>query len=97
MNDAKGERIMEKYYIGVIEEKYGEFEVQQSLLVRLPADIDPDKYMEQYNRDWYGQECTSHDEDHDGWIENDFMMHRAGKVTEISEACFNELNEKGAL
>ena len=53
-----------KYYIGVIEEKYGEFKVKQPLLFSLPES---------------------------------FKMHRAGKVTEISEACFNELNEKGAL
>jgi|TARA_R100000742_G_C4266620_1_gene84730 hypothetical protein len=83
-----------KYYVAHIEERYGEFEVQQAILLCLPEDEDPDKHMENYNRDWYGQEC---EEDENGWVENDSMMHRAGKVTEISEACFNELNEKRAL
>jgi len=88
---------MEKYYIAVIEEKYGEFEVQHSLLLRLPEDVDPDTYMEEYNRDWYGQERTKDDETFDGWIENDFMMHGAGAVIEISKSCFDELAEKQAL
>tara|TARA_R100001443_G_scaffold115398_2_gene133071 strand:- start:376 stop:645 length:270 start_codon:yes stop_codon:yes gene_type:complete len=86
-----------KYYIGVIEEKYGEFEVRQPLLFSLPESFNPNKHLVEYNRDWYGQDCTDADEDENGWIENDFMMHRACKVTEISEACFNELNEKVAL
>tara|TARA_R100000152_G_C6709171_1_gene137096 strand:+ start:508 stop:786 length:279 start_codon:yes stop_codon:yes gene_type:complete len=88
---------MEKYYIAVIDEKYGEFEVYQPLLLRLSEDLDPDTYMEEYNRDWYGQECTKDDEKFDGWIENDFMMHRAGAVIEISKSCFDELAEKSAL
>ena len=86
-----------KFYIALIEERYGEFEVQQSLLMRLSEDVDPDKHMKEYNRDWYGQECTVDDENDDGWIENDWMIHRAGKVTEISESCFDELVEKRAL
>ena len=86
-----------KYYIALIEERYGEFEVQQALLLCLPEDEDPDKHMEECNRDWYGQECTKADEDYDGWIENDFMMHRAGKVTEISKSCFDELVITDAL
>ena len=80
-----------KFYGVTVEEKYGEWEVQQSLLLRLPEDEDPDKYMRYYNLDWYGQECTKADEDYDGWINNDIMKHRAGDWAEISEECFNEL------
>tara|TARA_R100001082_G_C4318976_1_gene140213 strand:+ start:284 stop:601 length:318 start_codon:yes stop_codon:yes gene_type:complete len=86
-----------KFYVAHIEERYGEFEVYQSLLLNLPEDEDPDKYMEEYNRDWYGQECTEADEDEDGWIENDWMMHRAARVAEISESCFDELVKTDAL
>ena len=53
--------------------------------------------MEEYNLDWYGQECTKADEDENGWIENDYMMHRAGSVTEISKGCFDELVKLRAL
>lgn len=88
---------MEKYYIAVIEEKYGEFDVQHSLLFSVPESFNPNKHLEEYNRDWYGQGCTEADEDENGWIENDFMMHRAGKVTEISKSCFDELAETQAL
>ena len=87
----------DKFYIGLIEEQYGEFEVKQSLLLRLPEDEDPDKYMEKYNRDWYGQGRSQDDENEGGWIENDWMMHRAGEVTEISESCFDELFEKADI
>ena len=52
-----------KYYIGVIEEKYGEFEVKQPLLFSLPESFNPNKHMEEYNRDWYGQDCTDADDD----------------------------------
>ena len=86
-----------KYYVAHIEERYGEFEVQEALLLRLPADEDPDKYMEEYNLDWYGQGCTKADEDYGGWIDNDFMMHRAGAVIEISKSCFDELVKTNAL
>lgn len=80
-----------KYYIATIEERYGEFEVKESLLLRLPESFNPNKHMEEYNRDWYGQGCTEADEDESGWIDNDFMKHRAGDLAEISEECFNEL------
>ena len=53
--------------------------------------------FEEYNLDWYGQECTKADEDENGWIENDYMMHRAGSVTEISKGCFDELVKLRAL
>ena len=48
-----------KYYVGNIDEQYGEFEVQQSILFATAGD--PDEVMEEIAKDWYG--LDEHDSD----------------------------------
>ena len=43
-----------KYYVGNIDEQYGEFEVEQSLLFATTKD--PSDVLEEIAKDWYGQD-----------------------------------------
>jgi hypothetical protein len=82
-----------KYYVGKIDEQYGEFEVQQSILFATAGD--PDEIMEVIAKDWYGQD----DHDSTGLPEGMYwncgeMAYGAGRYYEVSKATYDELKDK---
>ena len=81
-----------KYYIGNIDEQYGEFEVQQSILFATAGD--PDEVMEEIAKDWYG--LDEHDSDglREGMYWNYGMAYGAGRCYEVSKATYDELKDK---
>jgi len=81
-----------KYYIGNIDEQYGEFEVQQSILFATAGD--PDEVMEVIAKDWYG--LDEHDSMglREGMYWNDGMAYGAGRHYEVTKATYDELKDK---
>lgn len=82
-----------KYYIGKINEQYGEFEVEVSIL--FSTSKDPIWVLEQIARDWYGQDEHDSTGLPDGMYWNcGEMAYGAGNHHEITATTYNELNEK---
>ena len=81
-----------KYYIGNIDEQYGEFEVEESILFATAGD--PDQLMEEIAKDWYG--LDEHDSDGlpEGMYWNDTMAYGAGRHYEVTKATYDELKDK---
>ena len=82
-----------KYYVGKIDEQYGEFEVEQSILFATTED--PSDILEEIAKDWYGQD----EHDSDGLREGMYwncgeMAYGAGKYYEVSKAVYAELKDK---
>lgn len=82
-----------KHFIGKINEQYGEFEVEESIL--FSTSKDPIDILEQLARDWYGQD----EHDSDGLPEGMYwncgeMAYGAGNHYEITATTYNELKEK---
>ena len=82
-----------KYYIGNIDEQYGEFEVQQSILFATAGD--PDEVMEEIAKDWYGLD----EHDSFGLREGMYwncgeMAYGAGRHYEVTKATYDELKDK---
>jgi len=81
-----------KYYIGNIDEKYGEFEVEQSILFATAGDAD--QLMEQLAKDWYGLDEHNSDGLREGMYWNDTMAYGAGCHYEVTKATYDELKDK---
>lgn len=82
-----------KYYVGNIDEQYGEFEVQQSILFATAGD--PDEIMEVIAKNWYG--LDEHDSDglREGMYWNQFeMAYGAGRHYEVTKSTYDELKDK---
>lgn len=82
-----------KYYVGKIDEQYGEFEVEQSILFATTEN--PSDILEEIAKDWYGQD----EHDSDGLREGMYwncgeMAYGAGNYYEVSEAVYAELKDK---
>ena len=82
-----------KYYVGNIDEQYGEFEVEQSILFATAGD--PDEVMEVIAKEWYGQD----EHDSDGLPEGMYwncgeMAYGAGRHYEVTKATYDELKDK---
>jgi len=81
-----------KYYIGNIDEQYGEFEVEQSILFATAGDAD--QLMEQLAKDWYGLDEHNSDGLREGMYWNDTMAYGAGCHYEVTKATYDELKAK---
>jgi len=81
-----------KYYVGNIDEQYGYFEVEQSILFATAGD--PDEVMEEIAKDWYG--LDEHDSDglREGMYWNEGMAYGAGRYYEVTKATYDELKDK---
>lgn len=85
-----------QYYVGKIDEQYGEFEVEQSILfatTQNPSDI-----LEEIAKDWYGQD----DHDSTGLPEGMYwncgeMAYGAGRYYEVSKATYDELKNNAVF
>lgn len=81
-----------KYYVGNIDEQYGEFEVEQSLLFATTKD--PSDVLEEIAKDWYGQDEHNSDGLPEGMYWNDGMAYGAGRYYEVTKATYDELKDK---
>jgi len=81
-----------KYYIGNIDEQYGEFDVEQSILFATAGDAD--QLMEQLAKDWYGLDEHNSDGLREGMYWNDTMAYGAGCHYEVTKATYDELKAK---
>lgn len=81
-----------KYYIGNIDEQYGEFEVEQSILFATGGN--PDEIMEVIAKDWYGLDEHNSDGLREGMYWNDTMAYGAGDHYEVTKATYDELKDK---
>ena len=81
-----------KYYIGNIDEQYGEFDVEQSILFATAGDAD--QLMEQLAKDWYGLDEHNSDGLREGMYWNDTMAYGAGCHYEVTKATYDELKDK---
>jgi len=82
-----------KYYIGNIDEQYGEFEVEQSFL--FATDGDADQLMEELAKDWYGQDEHDSEGLPEGMYWNHYeMAYGAGRHFEVTKATYDELKDK---
>jgi|VirMetMinimDraft_7_1064189.scaffolds.fasta_scaffold76926_2 hypothetical protein len=84
-----------KYYIGNIDEQYGEFEVEQSFLFATAGDAD--QLMERLAKEWYGAEESELDSEglREGMYWNHFeMAYGAGSHYEVTKATYDELKAK---
>ena len=81
-----------KYYVGNIDEQYGEFEVEQSILFAIAGDAD--QLMERLAKEWYG--LDEHDSCglREGMYWNDTMAYGAGSHYEVTKATYDELKDK---
>src|SRR6056300_871936 len=81
-----------KYYIGHIDEQYGEFEVSESILFQTAAN--PDQVMEAIAKDWFG--LDEHDSEGlpEGMYWNDTMAYGAGLYYEVTKVTYDELKDK---
>ena len=81
-----------KYYVGNIDEQYGEFEVEQSILFATAGDAD--QVMDEIAKDWYG--LDEHDSDGlpKGMYWNGGMAYGAGRHYEVTKATYDELKDK---
>ncbi len=81
-----------KYYIGNIDEQYGEFEVEQTILFATGGN--PSEIMEVIAKDWYG--LDEHDSCglREGMYWNDTMAYGAGSHYEVTKATYDELRDK---
>jgi hypothetical protein len=81
-----------KYYVGNIDEQYGEFEVEQTILFATAGD--PDQLMEEIAKDWYG--LDEHDSEglREGMYWNDTMAYGAGEYYEVTKGTYDELKDK---
>jgi len=82
-----------KYYIGNIDEQYGEFEFEESFL--FATDGDADQLMEKLAKDWYGLD----EHDSDGLPEGMYwncgeVAYGAGRHFEVTKATYDELKAK---
>ena len=81
-----------KYYIGNIDEQYGEFEVEQSILFATAGDAD--QLMERLAKEWYGRDEHNSDGLSEGMYWNDGMAYGAGRHYEVTKATYDELKDK---
>jgi len=81
-----------KYFIGKIQEQYGEFEVEQSILFRTSKD--PTDVLEEIAKDWYGLEKHDSVGLPEGMYWNGEMAYGAGSHHEITAISYNELKDK---
>jgi hypothetical protein len=81
-----------KYYVGNIDEQYGEFEVEQSILFATARD--PDDVMEEIAKDWYGLDHHDSMGLREGMYWNDGMAYGAGRCHEVTKSTYDELKEK---
>ena len=81
-----------KYYIGNIDEQYGEFEVEQTILFATAGD--PAEVMEVIAKEWYG--LDEHDSMGlpEGMYWNEGMEYGAGRHYEVTKATYDELKDK---
>ena len=80
-----------KYYVGNIDEHYGEFEVEQSILFTTTKD--PEDILEEIAKDWYGQDEHNSDGLPEGMYWNDGMAYGAGRHHEVTKATYDELKD----
>tara|TARA_R100000458_G_C8219119_1_gene204052 strand:+ start:424 stop:702 length:279 start_codon:yes stop_codon:yes gene_type:complete len=80
-----------KYFIGKIQEQYGEFKVEQSIL--FCTSKDPTDVLEEIAKDWYG--LDEHDSFGlpEGMYWNDVMAYGAGSHHEITATAYAELKD----
>ena len=81
-----------KYYIGNIDEQYGEFEVEQSILFATAGD--DDQLMERLAKEWYGLDEHKSDGLREGMYWNDNMAYGAGGHYEVTKTTYDELKDK---
>ena len=82
-----------KYYVGKIDEQYGEFEVEQSILFATTEN--PSEILEEIAKDWYGQDEHDSDGLPDGMYWNcGEKAYGAGNYHEVSETTYAELKNK---
>ena len=81
-----------KYYVGNIDEQYGEFEVQQSILFATAGD--PFHTLEEIAKGWYGLDEHRSEGLREGMYWNDTMAYGAGRHYEVTKATYDELKDK---